>query len=187
MTENIWFLFLAGAVGALIKDILQDNKIKLPTLENGELCLGFLGSLVVGGFVGYMVDGSYITAAISGYTGFSIIKDLMNGKIIEAKVSGESIEDRIKSKAKKMGVDPELAVRVAKAESGLKPNATNTNKDDSIDRGLYQINSKWHPEVSENQAFDIDFSINFFCQAVKNGNISWWNATKPVWDIDKKY
>lgn len=187
MTENIWLLFGAGALGALIKDILQDNKLKLPTLEKGELSLGFLGSLVVGGFVGYMVDGSYITAAISGYTGFSIIKDLMNGKLETEKKTNINIEDKIKSKATEMGIDPELAVRVAKAESGLNPKATNTNKDGSIDRGIYQINSKWHPEVSESQAFDVDFSIDFFCKAVKDGHISWWDATKPVWDIDKKY
>ena len=111
----------------------------------------------------------------------------MNGKLETEKKTNINIEDKIKSKATEMGIDPELAVRVAKAESGLNPKATNTNKDGSIDRGIYQINSKWHPEVSESQAFDVDFSINFFCQAVKDGHISWWDATKPVWDIDKKY
>jgi hypothetical protein len=42
-----------------------------------------------------------------------------------------------------------LAVAVAKAESGFRPTITNTaGNAHGIDRGLWQINSYWHPEVS---------------------------------------
>ena len=42
-----------------------------------------------------------------------------------------------------------LATAVAKAESGFRPQITNTaGNAHGIDRGLWQINSYWHPEIS---------------------------------------
>jgi hypothetical protein len=48
------------------------------------------------------------------------------------------------------------AVAVALAESGGNPTAVNTNADrwHSRDRGLWQINDHWHPEVSDAAAFN---------------------------------
>jgi hypothetical protein len=48
------------------------------------------------------------------------------------------------------------AVAVALAESGGRTDATLVNHDrwHSVDRGLWQINNHWHPEVSDAQAFD---------------------------------
>lgn len=48
------------------------------------------------------------------------------------------------------------AVAVALAESGGNSQAVNVNSDAtrSRDRGLWQINSRWHPEVSDAQAFN---------------------------------
>ena len=185
-----------GVCGALVKEILEDNKLILPRRVDGELCLGFLGGLLVGGFAGFAVDGNPITAFLGGYAGKSIIETLITqnamAKMIEPKkvpekteTEAEKILEMIKTIAKKEGVDENLAVRVAMCESVLKPKAIHTNADGSIDRGLYQINSKYHPYVSEKEAFDPEFSIKFFCRAVKNGNISWWNASKQCWDVDK--
>lgn len=44
------------------------------------------------------------------------------------------------------------AIAVALAESSGTAAATHTNSDGSIDRGLWQLNSRWHPEVSAAQA-----------------------------------
>ncbi len=48
------------------------------------------------------------------------------------------------------------ALAIAMAESGLRTNATNVNTDvyQSVDRGLWQINNHWHPDISDNQAYD---------------------------------
>jgi hypothetical protein len=46
------------------------------------------------------------------------------------------------------------AVAVALAESGGYTEATNTNSDGSIDRGLWQLNNKYQPQVSDACAFD---------------------------------
>ena len=50
-------------------------------------------------------------------------------------------------------------IAIAQAESSLDPNATLDNKDSngtvtSTDRGILQINSRWHPEVSNEDAFN---------------------------------
>lgn len=54
------------------------------------------------------------------------------------------------------GGDPQTAAAVALAESGGDPAAVGVNSDQwhSRDRGLWQINDHWHPEVSDACAFD---------------------------------
>lgn len=99
-------------------------------------------------------------------------------KIMEVK---ETPAETIKRVCIDHGLDPALALRVAKCESGLNPNAKNVNMDGSIDRGLFQINSKYHSEVSPDEAFDAEFSANFFCKQFKIGMLSDWNASKTCW------
>src|SRR5687767_3846680 len=45
-------------------------------------------------------------------------------------------------------------VAIAQAESGLNTAIQGRNTDGSIDRGILQINSRWHPEVSDGCAYD---------------------------------
>ena len=201
-------IFLAGALGAFCKDVFKDNSIELPKWENGKLGLGFIGGMIIGGAAGMYIDGSFITAFMAGFTGMAILQSVLDGKelktceekteekkttvettkdvtknITEATASTkEMVEKIIRYIAKQKGVDEDLAVRVAKAESGLSPTAINTNTDGSKDRGLYQINDKYHPEVTDEQAYDIVLSTRFFCDAVLAGNLSWWNASKKNWE-----
>lgn len=179
---SILALFIAGACGAFTKEILEDNKIKLPKICDGELELGFIGSIFTGAAAGYFVDHSPITAFFAGYSGYSIIKSLAVANGVSNGNTQNMVEQLIRAIAKSENVDEELAVKVAKCESNLSPTATNTNKDGTKDRGLFQINDKWHPEVSDSQAFDIIFSTRFFCKAYKEGNIGWWNASKSCWN-----
>jgi len=74
---NPIYLFLIGALGALIKDIVQDNTIELPKKIDGKWFLGFIGGMLVGGFIGWAVDQSLLIAALSGYTGKSVIENLL--------------------------------------------------------------------------------------------------------------
>ena len=68
---------LAGAFGAIAKDIVQDGCLKLPFLKDGDLVLGFIGGALVGAFVGFAVDNSILTAVLSGYVGTSAIQHLL--------------------------------------------------------------------------------------------------------------
>lgn len=52
------------------------------------------------------------------------------------------------------GIDQADGIAIVCAESGRDPAAKHVNKDGSIDRGLWQINDRAHPEVTDAQAFD---------------------------------
>jgi len=181
-----FLLMLAGAAGAIVREILRDNSLALPKKINGKLFLGFIGSAIVGGFVGYFIDGSYFTAAMGGYVGISAFENLINKNLTISQKTEKTIQDIIIMIAKEEQVDPDLALRVAKCESNFDTKAININSDGSRDRGLFQINDKFHPEVSDEQAFDPIFSTRFFCKAFKNGHLDWWNATRNCWDLTKK-
>jgi len=180
--NEILIIACGGATGALLKEILQDNNLKLPQITKGQLNLGFLGSIIVGAFVGYAIDGGFLTAAMAGYAGFSIIEQLIPKNNLTITKKESETEQVIRFIAKQESVNPDLAVRVAKCESNLVANAVNTNTDGSRDRGIFQINDKYHPEVTDEQAFDITYSTKFFCKAFKDGNINWWNCSKECWN-----
>ena len=70
-------LFLCGAAGAIIKDILKDNKISLPFIKGKDIYLGCIGGIIIGGFAGYFVDNDPVTAFLGGYAGSQIIQGLV--------------------------------------------------------------------------------------------------------------
>lgn len=100
----------------------------------------------------------------------------------KAQFIDESVEQIIVRIAKQESVDPILAVKVATCESSLNPKAILVNTDGSRDRGIFQINDKYHPEVTDQQAFNPEFSAKFFCEAFKGGHISYWNASRKCWE-----
>lgn len=184
--ESLLWIFAAGLAGAICKDIVKDNSIELPIKNDGKLVLGSLGGMIIGGVAAICVDGSLLTAFMAGFTGIAIIEGLIEKKTENTTDNDVWVAGIIRYIARQESVDPELAVRVAKCESALKPTAKNVNADGSIDRGIYQINNKWHPEVSDEDAFDIIKSTRFFCKAMKEGHLDWWNASKKCWDLTKK-
>jgi len=95
---------------------------------------------------------------------------------------GKTVEQVIREVAKSEGVDADLAVRVAEAESTLQPMAYNLNDNGSYDRGIFQWNSLHHPEITDDCAFTVDCAARAFCKAVKEGHLSWWDASKEKWD-----
>ena len=70
-------LFLMGAAGAIIKDVLKDNKISLPFIDGKEIYLGCIGGIIIGAFAGYFVDNDPVTAFLGGYAGSQIIQGLV--------------------------------------------------------------------------------------------------------------
>ena len=66
-----------------------------------------------------------------------------------------------------------MCVAIAWAESNLNSSARNINSDGSVDRGLWQINSKWHPEVSDACAFDPNCAASAVFKISRGG--TYWN------------
>ena len=68
--------FASGLIGAMASDILKDNHLELPKIEDGKIFLGCLGGFFIGGLAGLMIDGSPVTAFLGGFTGKEIILNL---------------------------------------------------------------------------------------------------------------
>lgn len=62
---------------------------------------------------------------------------------------------------------------IARAESGLRPEATNVNKNGSIDRGVFQINSI-HKSLSNADAYDWKKNTDFALKLMKKQGFKPW-------------
>jgi len=125
--------------------------------------------------------GTILTTIVVFYFGKKEVVDKMLAKKSTA-ADSESVAETIERIAKEEGVNSELAVRVAKCESSLNPTAINRNTNGSLDRGLFQWNDRWHPEVTDDMAFDVVLSTRAFCKAAREGHMDWWKATKHCWN-----
>jgi len=138
--------------------------------------------IVLGGFVLiYLGADGVVSGILISVVAWYFGKQAVQSQI-EKKKLVESVTDVIKRVCKSEFVDPALALRVAQCESSLNPKAISKNSNKSIDRGVFQWNDKWHPEITDICAFDVECATRAFCKAFKGGNLEWWKATKSCWD-----
>lgn len=82
----------------------------------------------------------------------------------------------------------DLCCDIAQCESGLKIDAKLVNSSTSIDRGLFQWNNKYHPEITDEIAFDPEKNTRLGCSAVKNKKAhTYWSASESCWNKSHKY
>jgi len=79
------------------------------------------------------------------------------------------------------GADVDKAMNLIQCESswnkacGERDNPECINpKNNSYDRGYFQISRKWHPEVSDECAFDLDCSSEWASKQIKAGHLHEW-------------
>jgi soluble lytic murein transglycosylase-like protein len=89
----------------------------------------------------------------------------------------EALVALILSIAPMYDVPPYLVVAIAEVESNWNVNATNQNKDGTVDRGLLQLNSSWfrHTEWT-NPSINIYYGFEHL-QWLRSQTDSWWAAT----------
>lgn len=100
-------------------------------------------------------------------------------KVIEKKVfvEPESIEDKIRHAFPE---NPDLAVRVAKCESGLNPKAVNKT---SSARGLFQVMQSWH-KIDQKWLFDPTINILVARRLYNESGGSFlphWSSSSSCW------
>jgi soluble lytic murein transglycosylase-like protein len=66
---------------------------------------------------------------------------------------------------------------VIKCESSYNPNAVG---DSGHSRGLAQIHRPSHPTITDAQAFDPDFAIEFMAKAMSQGDAWMWSCWKNI-------
>lgn len=76
--------------------------------------------------------------------------------------------ESIKANANYLGIDPYDLCSLLYWESAKTMNPSITG-DDGMSRGLAQIHKKYHPEVTDKQAFDPNFAINWAAKEISNG------------------
>ena len=96
-----------------------------------------------------------------------------------AKVAAKAGYSFTRTVATSLGQEPQIvvAIAVAMAESSCDPGAVNVNSGGSEDRGLWQMNSVYHPEVSNACAFQIQCNANAAWKVSDHG-ANWhpWSA-----------
>jgi soluble lytic murein transglycosylase-like protein len=90
----------------------------------------------------------------------------------------EYIKSRIGYYADLYKISEEVMNVVIRCESGYDPNALG---DGGESRGLTQINKPAHPNISDEQAFDIEFSLNFLAENLSKGNGKMWTCYKKFY------
>ena len=90
-----------------------------------------------------------------------------------------SVEDQIRKIAIENNFEnEELLLRIAFCESSYDFLAINYNKNGSVDRGIFQWNDKWHPEVSDECAFDIECATINAIRVIKEKGPREWTCGK---------
>jgi len=77
---------------------------------------------------------------------------------------------------------------IAACESGFNINAKLVNSVKSVDRGLFQWNSYWHPEITDEIAYNPEKNTRLACKAIKQGKSKvYWSASMKCWNKDGRY
>lgn len=114
---------------------------------------------------------------------------------VEVKNEKTTVEDRagtvgkvdIKEQIKQIAEDHnfewvDYLLRLAECESHFDQYADNQTNS-SNDRGVFQISKKWHPEVSDECAYDINCSTKWTMWMIESGHQSQWACNSIILNI----
>lgn len=92
----------------------------------------------------------------------------------------------IKSESKKAGISGDFMVEMARRESNWRWCAVGDFHVSQPSVGMYQINLRWNPSVSKQQALDWKFSVRWAVKEVALGKVSKWTTGRKMisqgWD-----
>ncbi|HEY9828932.1 MAG TPA: hypothetical protein V6D26_00025 [Stenomitos sp.] len=92
-----------------------------------------------------------------------------------------TVKDKIVMAAREAGyTDVSVVLAVSFCESSWNEKAV--GKVDKRDRGVFQINSRWNPDVTDECAFDAECSTKWFINELNNNRLWKWKASQPCWE-----
>lgn len=71
-----------------------------------------------------------------------------------------SVAEAILSTASEMDISPALAFALCAEESGYNPRAFNRNRNDTVDRGLFQLNNASFPKLQDEDFYVLDINVH---------------------------
>jgi len=94
----------------------------------------------------------------------------------------------IRETSEKNGIDDNLAVEIARCESGLRQYSDDgtvvRGRVNTKDVGVFQINEDYHLRQSQEQGYDIYTTrgnIEYAISLIKKSGSKPWSASKPCW------
>ena len=115
------------------------------------------------------------TVALAALTGLAFAPSAQADETATAGAAGIQNSDlcaRVGHAAGWRGQTLRTAIAIGLAESRCDPGATYTNPGGSRDRGLWQINSRWHPDVNDQCAYDAQCNANN-AHRISRGGSNW--------------
>jgi hypothetical protein len=92
-----------------------------------------------------------------------------------------SLKDWVLNAVKEEGISPAEAEKIIQCESNWNDQATHINGDGSIDRGLWQINSKYHPNVTPSCTYEYSCATREAIKIYKSrGSWDAWTCKKVL-------
>jgi len=117
------------------------------------------------------VIGKYLTPIAKEDLSLTLYRNEITQKILityYTKITRSELVTRtILKYADMYNISPALAFALCNRESGFDVYAININKDESIDRGLFQLNSKSFPELGEEDFFSVETNTLFGLKYLK--------------------
>jgi len=108
------------------------------------------------------------------------LQDPLKGFNTKRGLPPQEVRDLILNAAKEADVPPALIAAILFNESGFNPKAININSEGNIDRGIAQINTVAHPEITDSQAFDPSFAIPFLAKKLKGDREYFGNLGQAI-------
>ena len=98
---------------------------------------------------------------------------IANSYFVQSFPQYESTKDIITRIAREYNLSPSFLIKVAKCESGLNQYALGDRK---MSRGIFQIHKKYFPHITDEQAYDPEWSARFAAEKISNGEGYLWTC-----------
>lgn len=133
-----------------------------------------MSSILIGSLLLSFILPRSIVPIVSTSTQSTLYTPLNEQKWVAIKsLDKETIIGIIKQKSAQYGVDPIIPIAIVEAESRY---VVNARGDNGLARGLAQIRSDFHPDITDAQADDPYFAIEFLVSNLALGHCSWWSS-----------
>jgi hypothetical protein len=94
-------------------------------------------------------------------------------KLQSGRPTAQEVKAYVQTQAMDFGVNPKLALWIVKHESEFNPRAKG---DGEASRGLWQISKIYHPEVSDDVAFNVASSTEWSLERIRSGKVNEWST-----------
>lgn len=105
------------------------------------------------------------------------VKPVIEEGVKKTRIGQDEVIKQIQKIAEDNDFPPELLISLARCESGFDPYAIGDNGNSY---GLWQIYLKYHPDVSKEQAQDINFSTVWTINKFKAGGWRLWTCARNL-------